>query len=179
MDLGSILLILALIILVGAFISRPLFEHSSSVVSKEERSYSALLAEKDRILNALQEIDFDFSSGKIPEDDYTAQRTHLMQNGVDVLRQMDNFETELSAQNVGDRSEAAVVTRRNSRLPLPTAIAENGGNGKPQDDELEVIIANRRRGRQEKAAGFCPTCGQPVQKSDRFCAKCGATLIEQ
>jgi hypothetical protein len=179
MDLGSILLILALIILVGAFVSRPLFENRSSVVSKEEQSYSALLAEKDRILNALQEIDFDFSSGKVPEDDYSAQRTLLMQKGVDVLRLLDNFETELSAQNDGDRLEAAVVGHRNSRLPLPAVIAENGGNGTPQDDELEVLIANRRRGRQEKAAGFCPTCGQPVQKSDRFCAKCGVTLIEQ
>ncbi|RPJ39959.1 MAG: zinc ribbon domain-containing protein, partial [Chloroflexi bacterium] len=49
------------------------------------------------------------------------------------------------------------------------------GNGKGKD-ELEEMIATRKRERKESAAGFCPRCGKPVQKSDKFCSKCGATL---
>jgi predicted amidophosphoribosyltransferase len=41
------------------------------------------------------------------------------------------------------------------------------------DDLVEQKIANRRRERNEKSAGFCPNCGGPLQKSDRFCPKCG------
>ncbi|HWQ84225.1 MAG TPA: zinc ribbon domain-containing protein, partial [Anaerolineales bacterium] len=44
------------------------------------------------------------------------------------------------------------------------------------DDSIEVALAQRRRQRQEKSAGFCPQCGGPVQKSDRFCPKCGTVL---
>ncbi len=44
------------------------------------------------------------------------------------------------------------------------------------DDDLEIMLANRRRVRQEKAGGFCPKCGGAVQKSDRFCPKCGAKI---
>ena len=44
------------------------------------------------------------------------------------------------------------------------------------DDELEALLANRRRERQEKSAGFCPQCGGALQQSDRFCPKCGASL---
>ncbi len=42
------------------------------------------------------------------------------------------------------------------------------------DDELEMMLSNRKRARQEKSAGFCPKCGGPLQKSDKFCPKCGA-----
>jgi predicted amidophosphoribosyltransferase len=55
--------------------------------------------------------------------------------------------------------------------------APNGsGRGLPHspDDALEAIIASRRRERSEKAGGFCPKCGRPVQKSDYFCPRCGA-----
>jgi predicted amidophosphoribosyltransferase len=46
------------------------------------------------------------------------------------------------------------------------------------DDDLETLLANRRRARSEKSAGFCSQCGGPFQKSDRFCPKCGAKVIE-
>jgi hypothetical protein len=59
MDIGSLLLILALVILVGLFIARPLFDRKAEVVAspsgQSDHQRSALLAEHDRILNALQE----------------------------------------------------------------------------------------------------------------------------
>jgi predicted amidophosphoribosyltransferase len=52
-----------------------------------------------------------------------------------------------------------------------------GGNGRnKQKDELEEIIASRKRSRQESSAGFCPHCGRPVSKSDKFCSRCGTAL---
>ncbi len=82
MDIGSLFLILALLILVGLFISKPLFERRaiavSSLSNREDHDLSALLAERDRILNALQEMDFDYNLGKIPAEDYPAQRAALV-----------------------------------------------------------------------------------------------------
>ena len=78
MDIGSIFLILALLILVALFVSRPFISRSQETVSltldPQDHERSSLLAERDRLLNALQELDFDATLGKIPEEDYPAQR---------------------------------------------------------------------------------------------------------
>lgn len=175
MDIGSIFLFLGLFILVVIFISRPFFEHSATALTEEEHEYSALLAERDRLLNALQELDFDHALGKIPEDEYPTQRAVLLQRGADTLRQLDTMQSGVAGQDVEERLEAAIASRRMVSEPAP-----NGAGKRPlpatPDDDLEVMIADRRRARIEKAGGFCPQCGKPVQKSDRFCPGCGATL---
>jgi hypothetical protein len=175
MDIGSIFLFLGLFILVAIFISRPFFERSASAMTQEEHEYSALLAERDRLLNALQELDFDHALGKIPEDEYPAQRAALLQRGAETLRQLDALQPGDADEDVEARIEAAIAARQAVSEP-----ALNGSAGKPipatPDDDLEAIIATRRRARSEKAAGFCPQCGRPVQKSDRFCPGCGTTL---
>ncbi len=182
MDIGSLFLILALLILVGLFISKPLFERRaiavSSLSNQEDHDLSALLAERDRILNALQEMDFDYNLGKIPAEDYPAQRAALVQRGAEVLRRLDEYSAEESQSEVGALLEAAIAARRALTERQPAVAGEPAAPpAAPQaDDDLEALIATRRRARQEKSAGFCPQCGNPLQKSDRFCPKCGASL---
>ena len=175
MDLGSIFLILAFFILVAWFISRPLFERKSISFSKDDQELSHLLAERDRALNALQELEFDFLLGKIPEEDYPLQRSILLQQGADVLRQLDAFQIQPGEQSAEERIEAAVAARR-----LVTAAAARGGNGRhivtQPDDKIEAILADRKRSRSEKSAGFCHKCGGPLQTSDRICPKCGTAV---
>jgi hypothetical protein len=196
MDIGSIFLILALLVLVGLFVARPLFERKPAVTSEEseeeEHTHSSLLAERDRILNALQELDFDYQLGKIPAEDYPAQRALLVRDGADVLRRLDQLAAQPAASNVEARLEAAIAARRldGTRRPLARSVLERrekmealagqGNESLPldmvEDDEIEMQLAARRRVRGDRSAGFCPNCGRPVQKSDRFCPKCGTPL---
>ena len=168
MDIGSILLILAVLVPVVLFIARPLMEGSATEVTAEEHQYSALLAERDRILNAIQELEFDHTLGKIPDDEYPNQRANLMRAGADVLRQIDEYEGISGENEADDRIEATVMARKAARLPVDP------------DDELEALIANRRRSQKEndqpRSGGFCPHCGNCVQESDIFCPKCGNSL---
>lgn len=180
MDIGSIFLVLGLFILVALYIGKPLLEKKSIAVSQEEQDLSALLAEKDRMVTTLQELEFDHLLGKIPEEDYPTLRASMMQRGADLLRRIDEFQPPARTLVAEDRLEAAINARR---LATTQAVAQtktsarNGGNGvRVPDDDLERMIANRRRSRQEKAGGFCPKCGSVVQQSDRFCPKCGASL---
>lgn len=179
MDIGSILLILALLLLVGLYVSRPFVnravesKESTLEASAADHERSALLAERDRILNALQELDFDYALGKIPEEDYPEQRARLLAKGADVLRQLDSLMSG-SSEDAETRLEAAVAARRADSGQVAIA---NGRKLTPGgDDELEKMLADRRRARTHKAAGFCPQCGGPVQKSDRFCPKCGGKI---
>jgi hypothetical protein len=177
MDIGSIFLILALLIPVVIFISRPLFEHSATKVSSSERDLSTLLAERDQVVATIQELDDDYNLGKIPSENYPSQRLIMLQNGAEILRQIDAYQVAPITVAAEDRLEAAIVARRHTLDAAPAAVKKNG-NGVPPipDDDLEQRIAIRRRSMNEKAAGFCPKCGRPVHASDRFCPKCGAML---
>ena len=172
MDIGSIFLILAILVPVAIFIARPILDHSATVVTDEEHQYSALLAERDRVLLALQELDFDYDLGKIPEEAYSSQRVSLLRTGADILRQIDEYDGTHAEETGDDRIEAAIQAAKLERKPavLPA----------DPDDEIEVMIAHRRRSQKEnnqpKLGGFCPQCGNCVQESDRFCPKCGHAL---
>ena len=178
MDIGSILILLALLLLVGIFIARPIIEHKGKIVSEEEHELSSLLAERDRTLNALKELDFDFTLGKIPEEDYPIQRARMLQYGADILRKLDTYTGQPAADTVKDPLEQAILERRTAMQPVTAAGAlVANGNGTNHvilpDDQLEAKIAERRRNRKGKAAGFCHQCGSPLQQSDRFCPRCG------
>src|SRR5512139_2071234 len=113
MEITAILVSLALLILVGVYLYAPFVQGRARRVTEEEHELSTLLAERDRVVNSLQELDFDFKLGKIPEGEYPAQRTALLQKGADVLRQIDSFTPQAgSALDSEDRIEKAVASRR-------------------------------------------------------------------
>lgn len=194
MDLGAVFLTLAVALLVAVFISRPFLSRRAATEklvrpASEEREVrrSTLLAERDRVLTALQDLDFDFTLGKIPAEDYPVQREQLLQTGANVLRGLDELSGDLASQTAEDRVEAAVAARRADssarrveRQPelagAASALSPSRRPPAPVEDEVEAMVSARRQARQEKAAGFCPKCGRPVAKSDRFCSRCGTTL---
>lgn len=190
--LGSVLLILSIATLVILFVIRPILraeQNSGFVVlpgeeKKIDHLRSSLLAERDHILNTLYELEFDHALGKVPEEDYPEQRKMLVRTGANILRQLEelHIEPKVANQTAEDWIEAAVAARRSdsteqSLTPEVVGIVESDGRGKSKErDQLEDLIASRRRQREEKSAGFCPGCGKPVQKSDRFCPRCGTSL---
>jgi hypothetical protein len=188
--IGSLFLVLALLVLVALFVGRPFLRRAATPqqrimqpeAQQREHMRSSLLAERDRVLEALQELDFDYGLGKVPEEEYPVMRGDLLRTGADVLRQLEQYEAPGQSGRAEDRVEAAVAARRadagaHSALSR-AAVAEAGTNGQGhRSDELEELIASRKRARQESAGGFCPRCGKPVQKSDKFCSKCGTEVV--
>jgi hypothetical protein len=165
-ETAAILLTLGVTILVGLYLYAPFLERQARRVTVEEHELSALLAERDRVVNSLQELDFDFKLGKIPEGEYPEQRTLLLQKGADILRQIDSYSPKADpAQDTESRLEKAIAARR-----ARTSTSEL------TDDEIESMVVNRRKVRKDKSGGFCPKCGKPVMASDRFCPSCGKSL---
>jgi hypothetical protein len=85
------------------------------------------------------------------------------------LKQLDALAENAEPDSAEARMEAAAAAIRLSG-ERTAAGAERSA------DDLEALIAARRRKREEKSAGFCPKCGRPVQTSDAFCPKCGGQL---
>ncbi len=172
MEIGAILLVLALALLVALFIAQPFLERRVvKLVSAEDQQLSSLLAERDRLITALQELDFDHTLGKIPTEDYPAMRVELLQHAAAVLRQLDEAAPTGKTGDAADRVEAAVAARR-----ADAAIAKKALGAEDEDDEIEARIAARRATRKEKTAGFCSKCGKPLMKSDKFCPSCGKPI---
>ncbi|RPH59497.1 MAG: zinc ribbon domain-containing protein [Chloroflexi bacterium] len=177
MEIGAIFLLLAVVLLVTLFVARPFIEHRRvSVISSDEHELSSLLAERDRLITALQELDFDHTLGKIPTEDYPSMRADLMRHAADVLQKLDAHTSPNGQASAGNgdaesRIEAVIAARR-----ADAAVQKSAASEPASDDDLEALIASRKAARKEKSAGFCPKCGKPVLRSDRFCPHCGKSI---
>jgi NADH pyrophosphatase NudC (nudix superfamily) len=158
MNVASIFLLLAVILLTGFYVAIPFFTRMRAARGVDQAA-SALMAERDRILAALQELDFDRALGKVSEEEYPTQREMLVTRGADILRQLDERQAAKPAAE-----------------PARQAVAKASAPLLASNDDLEDLIAARRAARKEKTGGFCPQCGTPVLVSDRFCPKCGHSL---
>ena len=175
MELGAILLLIALLLSVGLYLAAPLMNNRVRPAPQETQESSSLMAERDRIISALQELDFDFKLGKIPEEDYPVQRSELLQKGADILRKLDSLAPAAShrkaaphaGRDAESRLEHAVAARRADSASQPDDLS---------DDEIESMLSARRKARQTKSAGFCPHCGKPALATDQFCPNCGKAL---
>lgn len=170
MSIGAFLLLLTVLVLVGLYLYAPFLNRRRASDPQVEHEVSVLMAERDRVINALRDLDFDAGLGKIPAEDYPAQRALLVQKGAEILRRLDELAPPAPAPFAVDRRsriENAASSRRQDAPSLTSLVP---------DDEVESLIAERRKLRKERSAGFCPRCGRPVDVSDRFCPACGKSL---
>lgn len=168
MQLTALFFTLAVLIFVGIYLYAPFMERRARRVTEEEHELSALMAERDRVINSLQELDFDYKLNKIPEEDYPTQRAQLLQKGADILRKIDSIAPQPASVQAADaRIEKAIAARRADAAVTSSEVS---------DDDVESMIAARRKARKEKSSGFCPKCGKPIMVSDRFCPSCGKSL---
>lgn len=155
MDIGSVLAAIALLAVVTAYLIRPLLERRGQGVSDEDHEVSVLLAERDRVLSSLQDLDMDYSMDKILREDYERQRQELVREGARILRRLDELESQdgVSGETARARSLEAEI-------------------------EAEVAALRQAQNGQEQRH-FCPSCGRAVQPEDRFCTHCGEPLAEE
>ncbi len=168
MELGSIFLVLAVLVVVGVYLYAPLTRRGRRMVADNMHEISSLQAERDRVINSLQELDFDFNLGKIPAEDYPEQRAALLQKGAEILRKLDEVApASSSGVNAESRIEKAAAAKRADASSEAASL---------NDDDIEAMVASRRKQHKSKSAGFCPKCGKPVLVTDRFCPSCGKSL---
>lgn len=175
MDLGSLLLSLALVIIVAAFVARPLVEQAAN--HRESASPADdLIARREAVLIELRDLDFDHATGKVSDGDYAEQRARLVAKGSEVLRALDQLTiAHDSSDSLDDEIEKAVAARRTkaaraSAAPQPSGAAcPQCGQPLRSGDKFCATCG-------ASLAHLCGACGQPAQPGDKFCARCGAKL---
>ncbi|MEZ4646839.1 MAG: zinc ribbon domain-containing protein [Chloroflexota bacterium] len=171
MTAGSILLGIALLIAVGLYLAYPFWGASQRGRQERKNQRDWLVEQKDALLAQIQALDFDHETGKIPTEVHAFQRTRLMAEATEVLKQLDSLTGGVSDEAI----EAAIARARSAQAPQTKAAAAPRA---AVDEEMEQAIA---RARQQKTAvngrtNFCPQCGTRVSGADKFCAACGHKL---
>jgi hypothetical protein len=118
MDLGFALLFLALLLLAALFVARPLLQPENAADFDQQQA--TLAAERERVLEALAELDADWELGKVPEDIYTSQRHQLVAQGAAVLKRLEDFEEKpevkkARAGNISDDKLEALIASHKAR----------------------------------------------------------------
>jgi hypothetical protein len=180
MSIGSILLGLALLALVGLFVSRPLLEARSSR-GRRVTLRQSLLVQKEAILIQIRTLDFDFETGKIPEEDYQHQRAAYLAEAVEIVKQLDELESarETAATATADAVPTAPESGKRADIDaqIEAAIARQREEAKPESPApVQEARPSAKPTAQNGRAGYCPQCGKAIDGSDKFCSHCGHQL---
>jgi hypothetical protein len=110
-----------------------------------------LTADKERLLQALEELDLEFELEKVSLEEYTRSRDLLLAEAANVLKELDKL-------------PKSVKSKREDPEP---ALAE---------DDLDKMIAARRKELKGERESKCPHCEKSVEGDAQFCSHCGGAL---
>jgi ribosomal protein L40E len=145
-----------LLLLVVAYpIARPFFAPGDG----HDAEASQLNEDRARVLSQIRDLDMEFETGKLSEEEYRTLRARR-------LREAEEAE----------RALVQIAASRGGSEPHPAAElvqVSGNGSGPAAEDDLERAIAARKRAMQEHV---CPRCGAVFDPDDLFCRRCGAEL---
>ncbi len=83
---------LLLAVLTFIFVAYPLLKpRSRSVDSMEDEKLRELHARRDTIYSMLKELEFDFQSGILTEDDYRELEARYKEKAISILKEIDKY----------------------------------------------------------------------------------------
>ena len=152
MQSGSFIIVIFIFVLSGFYILRPIFVGSNRGARSGSSRRDSLIAERERLLNAIEELDLEFELNKISSTEHARNRDILLAEAAKVLYELDG----LSGSSGRKQKKAA--------------------SNKDEDDDLEKLISERRKQLKGEKSIKCTLCGKPIDKDAQFCSHCGGAL---
>lgn len=178
----TVFIVLLLTVAAFAFIVYPFFKQKFGIVdTNQDTELQELLSRRDTTYSMLKELEFDYQSGVLTEEDYHDLEKRYKRKGVSLLRNIDQLgkgtsldddiekqigklrRSKSKADDLDDDIEAQISKLRRSK-------SKEAG----LDDDIEAQIKKMRQ--PESGARFCPQCGEKYRAGDRFCTHCGTRL---
>lgn len=169
------IIFVALILTVAtfAFIAYPLRKQATLAkqVANDDKQHE-LYSKRDTIYSMLKELEFDFQSGILTEDDYDDLSKRYKNQAISILKQLDDTGKETS---IGDEIEKQVLRLRHGKGTLHPDTLNNSGKNTIVEEKLEKQNQKLR----QSAGRFCSQCGAEYQPDDRFCSRCSTSLSKR
>ncbi len=151
MESGSFIVVLFIFILSGFYILRPFFVSSNRGGRAGSTLRDSLVAERERLLSAIEELDLEFELKKISVTEHSRNRDILLAEAAKVIKELD----DLPGSKPGKSKKSASTQK---------------------GDDLEKMIADRRKQLKGDRKIKCAKCGKSVEQGAQFCSHCGEAL---
>ena len=162
-----------------AYVVWPLLRPGPAPVVVEDDRLTELVGRKDAALAAIKDLEFDYYTGKLSDEDYARLDQRLRRQAIGLIQQIEKLAPESAVMD--ERLEAEIARLRKTR--------NGAGEVTPQPSRPEAVqaaaspadVATAQKPQQPAPGGaetprFCTECGQPLQPSYKFCAHCGAPV---
>jgi hypothetical protein len=93
-------------------------------LAPEEQERLQLVEERDRVLAALKELEFDHRTGKIGDSDYRSQVGPLRREAATALRRLDRYRTPMTAFETPELPEEPAPPPDEGTPPQPAPVPE-------------------------------------------------------
>ena len=107
--------------------------------------------QKEATYATIKELEFDFSMGKLSEEDFEALKKQYTLDALKYMEEIDQLQ-----------------------------VSENGKtspqNKKPKDGTKQETSTPHKTGSTLKTNVFCSQCGKKANSQDSFCSNCGSEL---
>ena len=158
MEISSILVGIVLFVAALAIVSLP-FRQKQRTSLKKQKVDAHSEGRREAVLSALRDLDFDFKTGKVSEEDYTPLRAQLMAEAAHFIEQEKEEEKKL---------EALVQSRRTTQRQT--------FNCQHCNAQMEVGQRFCTKCGSAVSQEICSSCGRQNRPGDQFCSACGKRL---
>jgi hypothetical protein len=138
-----VLLLLAagLVVFIGEPLLGPRHRQRQGETQPQTQEIERLNLQKDGIYTAIQDLDFDYQTGKVDQQDYEVLRQQLEGEAIAILRELDGLDPLAALDETLEQQIARLRAVSSDPAPL-TEMCAKCGTDYPQD------------------ASFCAVCGQ-------------------
>lgn len=153
-----------------AIVVYPFFRQRSRVVDLvDNKELRELRSKRDTAYSMLKELEFDYHSGILTEEDYRDLEEKYKTKAIAILGELDASETGTEGE---DEIEKQVRKLRRAKVQPRPQVSQRAKRDTAVEAEVEreILALRQQKGR------FCTQCGTRYEEGDRFCSNCGANL---
>lgn len=118
--------------------------------------------QREAVLTALRDLDFDFKTGKISDEDYQPLRAQLVAEAAQYIE---------AEEKEAEQLEALIQARRAGRRQNGTC--QHCGAAMQADQRFCAKCGSAAKNES------CPSCGKEIHTGDLFCTSCGTKVEVQ
>lgn len=174
MNIGAIFIGIALLVLAIPFVANPFLEgrkskYKSGAVQNMAAKMIDVSKQRETTLLALRDLDFDYRTGKVTEEDYNNLRAQLVIEAASFIEEAEQVKEDPIESRIRSRKEATNKNLVHAKVSQDsTKCRQCGGDLRPIDQFCPSCGT---------AVYFkCPSCGKVAPVGDLFCSSCGSSI---
>ncbi len=144
------------------------------LLDDELRNIELLVARKTALVQSLRELEYDWQTSKISEEDYTRFKKSFERQAIGIMRRLDAIHGGRAwEQNIDDE-----LARRMGEAvynDVPEISDENDETFEYANENADPTPVQNT----STAENLCESCEKPLLTADIFCARCGHRVTQE